>query len=129
MIKLLKDAETRELEKHKKAEEEARRKIADIEAKRKQRENRITVNDSQYNKAVSEFNFRADVFASSQPAHVRFVKMLETTNWKALAYADYKQVFANFRFAKLMQFIDEHAEEPEKMPVKKTLSEIDLLED
>ena len=129
MIKFLKDAETRELEKHKKAEEEARRKIAEIEKKKQQRMSKVDLIDKKYQKDLLNYQYRCDSFLVQMPAFDRLCWFIATIGQHRKKYSnpEWKNTVKAADLESVEQMINDLAGMGEKPPVKKTLSDDELL--
>jgi hypothetical protein len=131
MLKLWKDAEIRELEKQKKIEAEAKRKIASFEAIEQRRKEKIAVNERKYNQEKASYDWRCMEFVHDQPAFIRFCFLihqgLQAEKNGSITFLGY--INSNLKSYNLIEFrdwINSLCPPGATPPVKKELSEKDL---
>jgi hypothetical protein len=126
MVKLLRDAETRELEKAKKEAEKAAQKIKEFEAVETRRKAKIDQAEREYQKALADYQFRCEQYAAGSEPFRRLIFLIRECT-KAPNFWDYFST--NFRYYNLKEFaefVNKTCPEGMKEPQRKILTEKDL---
>lgn len=130
MIKLLKDAETRELEKAKKEAEAQHKKIAAIEQKQRERQVKIDRVNEKYHRDIQVYENRMHQFLINKSGSTRFIWFIASYGIHRQKYTDveWDGLVRSASLEPLMKWIDDLCP-PLPCPKRVELSEEELLKD